>query len=696
MSTNPLLANPPTGFPLWRQIKPADVKPAMETLLSSMDTKLTDLESSVSPTWPGLVPPYEKLGDDLERAWGQISHLKSVKDSEELRTAHAELQPKVVELGLRVAQSPALYEAFVKLKESQGDSLTESQLRAVEKEIRSAKLSGVGLKGEAKERFNAIQQELSQLSTSFSNNLLDATKAFAEVITEKEGVAGLPESALDLAAQNAQKKGHEGATGESGPWLFTLDGPSYVAVMQHAQNRDLREKVYKAYLTRASSGEKDNSPLIDQILALKHEKAQLLGFHNFGEVSLSSKMATLEKATALLDDIVSKSYDSAKADLKAVQEFAAAAGAPEAAEGLKHWDMSFWAERQREALFELKDEELRPYFQLPAVLEGLFSLATRLFGVKIEAADGESETWHDDVRFFKVEDAASGAPVAHFYLDPYSRPEEKKGGAWMNDVQGRSSALAPEGVPYRLPIAHMVCNQSPPVGGKPSLMSHREVETLFHEFGHALQHMLTTQDCSLVSGINNVEWDAVELPSQFMENWTYHKATLQSIAKHYETGEVLPDELFNKIVAARTYRAGSQMLRQCHFALTDLTLHTNYTPGGAETVFEVEKRVAQKTCIMQPLPEDRFLCGFSHIFAGGYSAGYYSYMWAEVLSADAFGAFEDVGLDDAAAVEKTGIRFRDTVLSLGGGRDPLSVFVDFRGREPSADALLRHNGLLTA
>lgn len=695
-STNPLLSKTPSGFPLWRQITPSNVAPAMELLLADMDTSLAALEANVEPTWAGLVDPYESLGDDLGRAWGQVCHLKAVKDTEELRTVHSEIQPKVVALSLKVSQSPAIYKAFVELKESQGDSLSEAQLRAVDKVIRSAELSGVGLEGTAKERFNEVQQELSQLSTQFGNNLLDSTKVFAEVITDKEGVAGLPGSALDLAAQTAKKKGQEDATAEEGPWVFTLDAPSYVAVVQHARNRDLREKVYKAYLTRASSGEADNTPLIDRILTLKQEKAELLGYANYGEVSLSSKMATLDKALGLLDDIVSKSYDAAVADLEAVRAFAATAGAPEAEEGLKHWDIAFWAERQREALYDLKDEELRPYFQLPAVLDGLFSLATKLFNVRILPADGASETWHDDVRFFRLEDATTGELVSHFYLDPYSRPEEKRGGAWMNDVQGRSAALAPEGAAHRLPIAHMVCNQSSPVGDKPSLMSHREVETVFHEFGHALQHMLTTQDCGLVSGIENVEWDAVELPSQFMENWTYHKKTLQSIAKHYETGEVLPDDLYNKIVAARSYRAGSQMLRQCHFALTDLTLHTQYTPGGAESVFDVERRVAKRTCVVPPLPEDRFLCGFSHIFAGGYAAGYYSYKWAEVLSADAFGAFEDAGLDDEAIVEETGRRFRDTVLSLGGGRDPLSVFVDFRGREPSADALLRHNGLVSS
>jgi len=642
------------------------------------------------------VEPYERLGDDMERAWGQISHLKAVKDTEELREAHKEMQPKVVELGLKVSQSQALYDAFVELKASRGAEMTEAQLRAVDKEIKAAELAGIGLQGEAKERFNVLQQELSQLSTAFSNNLLDSTKAFAEVVTDKGEVSGLPTSALDLAASTAQKKGHEGATAEDGPWVFTLDIPSYMAVVQHAENRALREKVYKARLTLASSGEQDNTPLIDKILTLRQEKAELLGYANHAQVSLAKKMATLDSAMSLLDDIVTKSYKSAEADLEAVKAFAASKGAPEATEGLKHWDIAFWSERQREALYDLKDEELRPYFQLPAVLDGLFALATKLFGVRITPADGESETWHPDVRFFKLEDGTTGETVAHFYLDPYSRPEEKRGGAWMNDVQGRSTALAPDGQRCRLPIAHMVCNQSPPVGDKPSLMSHREVETIFHEFGHALQHMLTTQDCGLVSGINNVEWDAVELPSQFMENWTYHKATLQSIAKHYETGEVLPDELYNKIVAARTYRAGTQMLRQCHFALTDLILHTQYKPGAGETVFDVERRVAKKACVMQPLEEDRFLCGFAHIFAGGYSAGYYSYKWAEVLSADAFGAFEDAGVDDDAAVEATGRRFRDTVLSMGGGRAPLNVFVDFRGREPSADALLRHNGLLPA
>ena len=475
--------------------------------------------------------------------------------------------------------------------------------------------------------------------------------------------------------------------------VLTLDFPSYIAVMQHATDSALREKVYLARLTLASDGDKDNGVLIDQIRSLRQEKAKLLGYANHAAVSMAKKMATLESAVELLEEIVLKSRAAAETDLEAVQSFAASQGC---SDELKHWDIQYWAERQREALYDLKDEDLKPYFPLPAVLDGLFGLASRLFDVTITPADGASEVWHPDVRFFQVCDTSSKAVIAHFYLDPYSRPEEKKGGAWMNDVQGRSSALAPRGSSNRLPIAHMVCNQSKPVGGKPSLMSHSEVETLFHEFGHSLQHMLTTQDCGLVSGINNVEWDAVELPSQFMENWTYHKPTLMSIAKHYETGKPIPDVLYERLVAARTYRAGSQMLRQCHFALTDLTLHTQYTPGGDESVFDVYRRVGEKASVMPVLPEDRFLCGFGHIFAGGYSAGYYSYKWAEVLSADAFGAFEDAGLEDEEAVKSTGRRFRDTVLALGGGRDPLSVFVDFRGRKPSPDALLRHNGLLSA
>ena len=378
-------------------------------------------------------------------------------------------------------------------------------------------------------------------------------------------------------------------------------------------------------------------------------------------------------------------------DLEDLRAFARERGAAEA-DDLALWDVAYWAERLREQRYAYSEEELRPYFPMPRVLEGLFGLAERLFGVRIHAADGEAPVWHEDVRFFRVSDA-SGAPLAAFYLDAYSRPAEKRGGAWMDECVGRSRALAPEGEAVRLPVAYLVCNQTPPVGDAPSLMSFDEVLTLFHEFGHGLQHMLTQVDYGLVAGIRNIEWDAVEVPSQFMENWCYQRETLRGISRHVETGEALPDALFEKITAARTYRAGSGMLRQLYFAMTDLALHSDYVPGPGRSAFEVQRRVAERTTVLPPLPEDRFLCAFSHIFAGGYAAGYYSYKWAEVLSADAFGAFEEAGLDDARALHETGRRFRETILAQGGSRPPMEVFVDFRGREPRTGALLRHSGL---
>lgn len=688
---NPLLEA--SAFPPFDRIEASHVVPGIRTILSELEDELARLEQSVGPSWPSLVEPLERLGDRLGVPWGAIGHLKAVKDSDELRKAVEEVQPDTVSFSLKIGQSKPIYEAFKAIKDGPSwNELSEAQKRVVEAEILSATLSGVALEGEAKERFNAIQQELAQLSTKFSNNLQDAIKGYSKLVTAPEDVKGLPPSALGLAAQTAATKGHEGATEESGPWVFTLDLPSYMPVMQHAQSRALREELYRKYLTRASSGDIDNMPLIERVLELRAEKAQLLGYPNHAEVSLATKMATLAKAEELLEELRSASWDGAVRDLEDLKAFARERGATEG-DDMRHWDVSFWSERLREAKFDISEEELRPYFSFPKVMDGLFKLAKNLFGIEVEAADGLAPVWHPDVRFFKVKDD-QGEPVAFFYLDPYSRPAEKRGGAWMDDVMGRSRLLAPPGSDIRLPVAHMVCNQTPPVGDKPSLMTFREVETLFHEFGHALQHMLTKQDEGMVAGIRGVEWDAVELPSQFMENWCYHRATLLGIAQHFETGETLPEEMYQKLVAARTFRAASQMMRQIHFASVDLELHSRYRPGGAESVFDVDRRIAERTLVMPPLPEDRFLCSFSHIFAGGYAAGYYSYKWAEVLSADAFSAFEEGGLENEQAVKETGRRFRDTVLGLGGGRAPLEVFKDFRGREPSTEPLLRHSGLL--
>ncbi|MEM9512561.1 MAG: M3 family metallopeptidase, partial [Cyanobacteria bacterium P01_E01_bin.48] len=456
----------------------------------------------------------------------------------------------------------------------------------------------------------------------------------------------------------------------------------------YSTRRDLRERAYKAYISRASSGELNNAPLIDRILELRQEKSELLGFKTFAELSVASKMApSVDAIFGLMEELRSASYDAAVADLEQLKTFATEQGAPESSD-LKQWDISFWSERQREAKFAFSAEELRPYFPLPQVLDGLFSLVERIFGVKVLPADGEAPVWHPDVRYFQIADA-SGNPIAYFYLDPYSRPAEKRGGAWMDDCINRAKLA--EGI--RLPVAYLVCNQTPPVEDKPSLMTFGEVETLFHEFGHGLHHMLTRIDHPGAAGINNVEWDAVELPSQFMENWCYDRATLFGMGKHYETGETLPEHYYQKLLAARTYMSGTGMLRQLHFSAIDLELHHTYQPGSDETVQDVRARVARTTTVLPPLPEDAFLCSFGHIFAGGYSAGYYSYKWAEVLSADAFAAFEEAGLEDEAAIAATGQRFRETVLALGGSQDPMDIFKAFRGREPSTEALLRHSGL---
>mmetsp|Transcript_12715 Transcript_12715/g.28855 ORF Transcript_12715/g.28855 Transcript_12715/m.28855 type:complete len:804 (-) Transcript_12715:651-3062(-) len=717
IATNPLTSkfSRETGyFPPFESIKPEHVVPGIRALLAESEQKLESLEKTATPTWDGVMAPLEELTDRLGVAWGAVKHLKSVRDNEELRTAVDEVQPERVKLSLRISQSEALYKAIKSLREdeAQWSGLSNAQKRAVDAELKDFELGGVGLTGDAKEEFNAIQQKMSSISTTFSNNLLDATKAYMKVVTSKDDVDGLPPSALAAAAAAARDRGgHPEATAESGPWALTLDMPVYLPVMQHLKKRELREEVYRASITRASkpaegkegavAGEDgvlkngDNTPLILETLRLRKRKAALLGYDDHCSVSMAKKMATPETAFALLEDLRVKSMSYASKELEDLKEYAKANGGPD---DLKHWDMPFWAERLREAQYSFTEEDLRPYLPLPAVLDGLFSLLNKLFDIEVKPTTQNLEKPHPDVQIFDV--FRDGAVVAHFYLDPYARPAEKRGGAWMDEVFARSSLFGSEPGTCRLPVAHMVCNQTPPVDGKPSLMTFREVETLFHEAGHAFQHMLTKVDCGLCSGIRNVEWDAVELPSQFMENWCYHRATLMSFAKHYETGEPLPDDLFDKIVAARTFRAGSMMMRQLHFATVDLSLHSaaHFDPesGDASKIFELEQKVAEKTCVVMPLPEDRFLCGFAHIFAGGYSAGYFSYKWAEVLSADAFGAFEEAGLEDDEAVKSTGRLFADTVMGLGGSLPPMEVFTKFRGREPTTDALLRHSGLVAA
>ncbi|MBX3436241.1 MAG: M3 family metallopeptidase [Planctomycetaceae bacterium] len=688
-SDHPLLTT--HGLPPFDRIDPRQIVPAVRQYLRDVSAQLESLEQTVAPTWAGLIQPLDEIGRRFEYAWSPVSHLFGVKNSPELRESYEAVLPEIVDFGLRLKQSEPLYRALKEIREGEEWSrLDAAQQRIIENRLLGAELAGIGLAPEKRQRYNEIARELSDVCTKFSNHVLDATKAWSLTITDPQDAAGLPRSLLQMAAQSYHQHKPEDApeaTPEDGPWRITLEAPSYLPFMKHSRRRDLREKVYRAFVTRASEGELDNTDLCRRILKLRKEQADLLGYPNFAEVSLAQKMAPDAAAVQeMFQTLLTASWDAAVDDLRQIQELAAKADPPEP---VAQWDVAFWAERQREQSFDFTEEDLRPYFPHEHVLEGLFGVLHRLFGVTVVAADDEAPKWNPDVRFFHVQNEA-GETIAGFYYDPYSRPADKRGGAWMDDCLARRHSE--DGL--QIPIAHLVCNCTPPVGGKPSLMTFREVETLFHEFGHGLQHMLTTVDYPDAAGISGVEWDAVELPSQFMENWCYHRPTLMGMTSHYETGEPLPEELYEKLCRARTFRAGSDMLRQLTFGMTDMALHSEFDPDGGESIFDVQRRIMQQTSVLPMFEEDRFLCSFQHIFSGGYAAGYYSYKWAEVLSADAFSAFEEAGLDNDVAVRETGRRFRDTVLSLGGSRHPMDVFRDFRGRDPSPHALLKHYGLL--
>ena len=682
--------------PDFDRMTPDEATEAFARLLPEARAAVDALEKSFAPTWPGLMRPLHDACHPLYDAWGLLSHMLSVMNSDAWRRVHDALQPEVVSLSLRVGQSRTFYEGFLALQAADRDTpcLTPVQRRVLAKTVQSAEQSGVGLPPEQQSRFNAIHMELAQLATSFRNHVLDATKTFSLVLRTREEADGLPPALLAVTAQAAAASRMEGEcpreqpSPESGPWKITLDAAVYVPFMMHSRNRAARETLCRAFATRASSGETDNTPLIERTLALRRELAGLLGYATFADLSLSTKTAkTVAAVDGLIAQLASASRGAGGREAADLLAFARARGFED--ETLQPWDVAYWAEREREHLYSYSDEELSRYFLFPRVLEGLFSLASRLFGITITHADGEAPVWHPDVRFFRVADA-DGTPRACFFLDPYSRPETKSGGAWMNDFRTRDKRTDGS---VTLPMALLVCNQSVPVGNAPPVMRFTEVSTLFHEFGHALQHMLTTVEEPDASGVNGIEWDAIEIASQFIENWSYDHATLKSLSCHAETGEELPDALFDKIVAAKNYRAATAMLRQLFFAATDMDLYARYPRSEWPDAETVKRLNAQKYSPTPLLPEDRFLCSFGHIFGGGYAAGYYSYKWSEVLSADAFAAFEEAGLADEAAVRATGRRFRDTLLALGGGSDPAEVFRLFRGRDPAIAPLLRHAGL---
>jgi oligopeptidase A len=626
VSTNPLVQ--PFALPPFSKIAAGDVVPGMTEILARYRADVAAHEAAVGAasehTWESVIVPTYFIEHQLSVAWGAVSHLLGVCNSDELRQAHEAVQPEVVKATTLLKQSRPLYDGARAIRDSpQFAKLSGPQQKVLSNVIRDAQLAGVGLDGAERERFNAVLEESAQLGTKFSNNVLDSTKAYSLDLTDPADVDGLPDSAREqLAAAAREGDVSKDATAAAGPWRVTLAAPVVIPFLTHATRRDLREKIYRAYVTRASSGDFDNAPLIDRILALRAEKARLLGYKTYAEVSLSTKMAeSVDEVHALLDELLEKSHSTGKQELAELCAFAKSKGAPEG-DDMQNWDAAFWAERMREERYAFSEETLRSYFPLDKVLGGLFGLIDRLFQVKVvDATDDSSvDRWHPDVRFFKLFDS-TGAHIASFFLDPYSRPGLKRGGAWMDNAKDRSAVLRDPDGSRKLPVAYLVCNGSPPVGGKPSLLTFRDAETLFHEAGHGLQAMLTSIDEQDVSGLNGIEWDAVETASQFNEHWCYHKPTLSSMTGHYETGKPLPDELYEKLVKAKTYRSASAMMRQLYFAMTDLALHSTYDPAADGTPFDLMKKVGLRTNVLPALPEDRFLCCFSHIFAGGYASG---------------------------------------------------------------------------
>ena len=676
--SNPLLEL--KGLPPFSKIRPEHVEPAIDTLLAECRRTVASLLASDGPwRWDNLVQPIEDVEDRLSRAWSPVSHMNSVVNSEPLREAYNACLPKLSEYGTEMGQNEALYQAFRALRESPDfEALDQAQRRIIDNELRDFRLSGVALPPEQRERYKQIMLELSSLTSKFEENLLDATNAWQRLVTDESELAGLPESAVQLARQTAEREGLEG-------WLFNLEFPSYYPVLTYADNRALREELYTAYVTRASdegpnAGKWDNGPVMERILALRHEAAQLLGFRNYAERSLATKMAqSSEQVLQFLNDLAERSLPRARAELDEVRAFAAEHyGVTE----LEAWDIPYYSEKLRQHTYAISQEALKPWFPETRVVPGMFAVVERLYGLQISPVDGV-DVWHPDVRFYEIRDA-DGKLRGQFYLDLYARPH-KRGGAWMDECISRR--VTREGL--QTPVAYLTCNFSPPIGDRPALFTHEEVITLFHEFGHGLHHMLTRVDYAGVSGISGVAWDAVELPSQFMENWCWEREALDLISGHVDTGEPLPQELFERMIAARNFQSAMQMVRQLEFALFDFRLHLEYDPDRGARIYEILDEVRRQVAVVRPPSFNRFPHSFSHIFAGGYAAGYYSYKWAEVLSADAFAAFEEAGIFD----RETGMRFLTRILEQGGSRDPMELFIDFRGREPTIDALLRHTGL---
>jgi oligopeptidase A len=665
---NPLLNF--SGLPRFDELKPEHVAPAIDDLLA--EGRATIERVMVAPVaWDTFVAPLEDANERIGRAWGQVAHLHAVLDTPELRDAYNASLPRITQFWTELGQNQQLFEKYKALATSaEFAKLSKARQKIIENALRDFRLGGAELSPEKKARYAAIQEELAKTSSRFSENVLDATKAYAIVVDEKR-ISGIPEDVLDAAREAAEKDGKPG-------WKFTLHAPSYLPVLQYADDRSLRETLYRESVTRASEFGKpewDNTPLIARIVELRRELAQLLGYRTYAEVSLVPKMAeSPQQVLAFLDDLAQKSRPFAEKDVEELREFART---ELGLDKLESWDAAYASEKLRVKRYSFSDQEVKQYFPEDVAVQGLFRVAETLYGIRISPA--KARTWHEDVRFFEIRDT-SGKLVGQFYMDLYAR-DTKRGGAWMDDAITRRR----KGAELQTPVAYLTCNFSRPVGGKPALFTHDEVLTLFHEFGHGLHHLLTRVEDLGVSGINGVEWDAVELPSQFMENFCWEWDVLRHMTKHVETGKPLPRELFDKMVAAKNFQSGLAMLRQIEFAVFDMRLHSESGRTALELLAEVRDQIA----VLKPPAYNRFPNNFSHIFAGGYAAGYYSYKWAEVLSADAYSFFEENGVLEP----RVGERFRDEILAVGGSRPAAESFRAFRGRDPSVEPLLRHNGM---
>lgn len=667
-------------LPDFHALQATDIEPTINQLLADSRAALANiLANQQNPTWQNLVEPMEQIDLQFERIWGPIGHLDSVRNSDEWHAAYDVCLAKVTEYRTEVGQNAELVAKFKALANSaEFTQLNLAQKKVIENALRDFRLSGIDLAPAQQTEYKRISQRLSQLTSQFGNQVLKATQAWSKHITDVKQLAGLPESALGLLNQYAQQKQLDG-------WRVTLDFPSYSAVMRHADNRALREEVYRAYATRASDQADDkafdNSAIMDEIRQLRHELAVLLGFNNYAERSLATKMVeSTDQVVGFLRDLGRKAKPQAEHELQTLREFAAQ---QLAISDLQPWDVTYAGEKLQQQTLSLSQEQLKPYFPVETTLKGLFTLVETLFGVKTVQTLGVS-VWHDDVRFYQLVDEQNQV-IAGFYLDLYAR-ENKRGGAWMDVVNSRWRH--PDGA-LQAPVAYLVCNFTPPIGDKPACLTHDEVTTLFHEFGHGLHHMLTEMEHLEVSGINGVPWDAVELPSQFMENFCWEREGLDLISAHIDTGEPLPNDLFESLKQSRHFQTAMMLARQLEFSLFDFLLHAEYDPTKAESVQSVIDRVRAEVAVIQPPSYQRFAHSFSHIFAGGYAAGYFSYKWAEVLSADAFGLFEETGILNP----ETGRKFKNTILVAGGSVDPMVLFKAFRGREPQIDALLRHSGI---